>query len=295
MDTVKTTFNNITSSTFGIVIVSCIIIFIVVRVIVYLMQYSLTTGLSNAVQLIPGKLPGSQKYTIQQDAAGHNIVGLSDNQQHGIEFTYSVWLKIDSAALTNTSDEYDISQCDWAEGVSCDKKLIHIFNKGDNTGDDTLFTDGDHIPGGIKRTNNAPGLYLANNGPQVSLLVFMDTIDQPSYERKPIIVSNVPIMKWISLLIIAKSNVLYIYVNGQLKSSRVFTDEVFKQNYDPIHLNDGGISWGSLADLSYYSRSLNGLEIQKLVLSGPNQNKIIDTNSIFNETPAYLSSKWYDN
>ena len=68
MDSVKTTFNNITSSTFGIIVVACIIIFIVVRIIVYLMQYSLTTGLSNAVQLIPGKLPGNQKYKIQQDA-----------------------------------------------------------------------------------------------------------------------------------------------------------------------------------------------------------------------------------
>ena len=143
--------------------------------------------------------------------------------------------------------------------------------------------------------NNAPGIYLAKNGPHVSLLVFMDTIDQPSYKKKPIIISNIPIMKWISLIIIAKSNVLYIYVNGQLKTSKIFTNKVFKQNYDPIHLNGSGINWGSLADLSYYSRSLNGLEIQNLVLSGPNQNNIIDTSSIFNETPAYLSTKWYDN
>ena len=198
-------------------------------------------------------------------------------------------MKIDSSLLND--EIYDISQCDWV-GNECSKQLIHIFNKGDNNGDgydDTL------IPSGIKTTNNAPGLYLAKNGPNVSLLVFMDTIEQPSYKEKPIIVSNIPIMKWLSLIIIAKSNVLYIYVNGQLKSSAVFTGKVFKQNYDPIHLNDTGISWGSLADLSYYSRALNGLEIQKLVLSGPNQNKIIDTNSIFNETPAYLSTKWYDN
>ena len=291
MDTVKTTFDNITSSTFGIVVVSCIIVFIVVRVIVYLMQYSLTTGLSNAVQLIPGKLSGSQIYTVEQDAAGHNIVGLSNNQQHGIEFTYSVWLKIKSELLKNS--EYDISQCDF-ESVACNKTLIHVFNKGDNT--DTLnIEDYNHLPKGIKMINNAPGLYLAKNGPQISLLVFMDTIDEPSYKKKPIIISNIPIMKWISLIIIAKSNVLYIYVNGQLKSSKIFTNKVFKQNYDPINLNGSGINWGSLADLSYYSRSLNGLEIQNLVLSGPNQNNIIDTSSIFNETPAYLSNNWYDN
>jgi len=292
MDNIKATFDNITSSTFGIVVVSCIVLYIVVRLIVYLMQYSLTTGMSNATKLIPGKLSGNQKYSVPQDETGYNIVGLSDNEPHGLEFTYSVWLKIDSLALED--DVYDISQCDWSDGSVCDKKLIHIFNKGDDTSN-TLHPSTNHIPGDISKLNNAPGLYLARSGPQIVLLVYMDTIENASYTRKPIIVSNIPIMKWMSLIIIAKSNVLYIYVNGQLKSSAVFTDEVFKQNYDPIYLNDQSISWGALADLSYYSRALNGLEIQKLVLSGPNQKNIIDTNSIFNETPSYLSRNWYSN
>lgn len=292
MDNIKAIFDNITSSTFSIVVVSCIVLYVVVRLIVYLMQYSLTTGMSNATQLIPGKLSGNQKYNVSQDATGYNMVGLSDNQLHGIEFTYSVWLKVDSAALDD--EVYDISQCDWSEGSTCDKKLIHIFNKGDDTSN-TPYPSENHIPGDISKLNNAPGIYLAKSGSEIVLLVYMDTIETPAYTRKPIVVSNLPIMKWLSLVIIAKSNVLYIYINGQLKSSSVFTNEVFKQNYDPIYLNDQSISWGALADLSYYSRALNGLEIQQHVLSGPNQNKVIDTNSIFNETPAYLSRNWYNN
>ena len=288
MDNIQTTFNNITSSTFGIIVVSSIILYIVIRLIIYMMQYSLTTGETNAVQLIPGKLPGNQKYMVPQDATGYNVVGLSDNQLHGVEFTYSVWLKIDSAPLND--NVYDISQCDW-DDTTCNKKLIHIFNKGDDTSS-TPFPSTTNIPGDISKQNNAPGVYLAKNGPEVVLLLYMDTIEQPSFKRKPIIVSNVPIMKWMSLIIIAKSNVLYIYINGQLKSSAVFSDEVFKQNYDPVFLNDQSISWGALADLSYYSRSLNGLEIQKVVASGPNQNEVIDSNDLFNETPAYLSRKW---
>ena len=101
MDNIQTTFNNITSSTFGIIVVSSIILYIVIRLIIYMMQYSLTTGETNAVQLIPGKLPGNQKYMVPQDATGYNVVGLSDNQLHGVEFTYSVWLKIDSAPCSS--------------------------------------------------------------------------------------------------------------------------------------------------------------------------------------------------
>ena len=286
MENIKSTYESVKSSTIGIIVTSCIILYIIARFIIYFLQYSLTTGLSNGVTIIPGKLSGSQTYNNKQTPTGDAIVGLSTNEINGVEFTYSLWLKINS---DNIGSEHDIATCDFDS--SCGKNLIHIFNKGDDTGE-TSSTD---LVQNVSKINNAPGVYLRKNNTEIVLLIYMDTMGtEPSYTKKPITVSNLPIMKWFSLIIIAKSNVLYIYVNGRLKSSYIFKDEVFKQNYDDITINKHGIEWGSLADLVYYPRALNGLEIQSLLLAGPDQKQYIKTDSIFNETPSYLNTNWYN-
>ena len=298
MDNIKSTYNSITSSSFGIFVVSCIILYVVVRFIIYMMQYSLTTGLANGVPLVPGKLVGSQTYNVKQQVGGDAIVGLSTNEQHGIEFTYSVWLKVNPDNFIDEA-KYDISSCDFSNNCTS-YEVLHIFNKGDDSYTSSSYNDAgstyEGTPDGISLINNGPGVYLARYEKEVVILIYMDTIGtEPSAKRKPIIVRNMPIVKWFSLILIAKANVLYVYINGRLKHSKLFTDEVFKQNYDDINVNTSGVNWGDLSSLTYFPRALNGLEIQASVLAGPDRKKRIDTTTKFDESPSYLSSNWYAN
>ena len=301
MDKFNSTFKTISSSKASMILIICVILYISIRFVIYFMQYSLTTGLSTGILLVPGLLDGDRNYVIKQDVIGDQIVGLSSNELHGIEFTYSIWLKINSDNFSNNT--YDISNCFFNADFSCNERAVrHVFNKGDNTfegvaGDDVSY----NVPLGIKLYNNAPGLYLAKDGNNVVLLFYMDTFgDEPSASKTPIIIDNIPIMKWISLIVIAKSNVIYIYINGRLKHSKIFIDSrgnysVFKQNYDDVHVSSNDGTWGKLSDLVYYNRALNGLEIQATVLKGPNKNEYIkSTDDKYNETPFFLSSSWYN-
>ena len=176
----------------------------------------------------------------------------------------------------------------------------HIFNKGDDSYTSNSYNEAgstyEGTPDGISLINNGPGVYLARYEKEVVILIYMDTIGtEPSAKRKPIIVRNMPIVKWFSLILIAKANVLYVYINGRLKHSKLFTDAVFKQNYDDINVNTSGVNWGDLSSLTYFPRALNGLEIQASVLAGPDRKKRIDTTTKFDESPSYLSSNWYAN
>lgn len=297
MENVQSVYQNITSSSLSIFVVTCIILYICVRFIIYLMQYSLTTGLTSGVELIPGKLSSTNNYVISQTNGEPNIIGISNNEKHGVEFSYTAWLKIDSNSISEST--YDISNC--FETTPCNKDVIHVFNKGKKYNKTDGTDSNDHsIPNNIIKPNNAPGVYLANSNNEVVILIYMDVIGtSPSSESKPIIIDNIPIMKWFSLIITAKSNVLYIYINGQLKTFKLFknndgTNSVFKQNYDELIFSDNNISWGTISDLTYYSRALNGLEIQSTVLLGPNNKEFNINNSTFDEAPSYLNNSWYN-
>ena len=144
MDKFNSTFKTISSSKASMILIICVILYISIRFVIYFMQYSLTTGLSTGIQLVPGLLDGDRNYVIKQDVIGDQIVGLSSNELHGIEFTYSIWLKINSDNFS--TDTYDISNCFFNADFSCNDTIVrHVFNKGDNTfegvaGDDVSYT-----------------------------------------------------------------------------------------------------------------------------------------------------------
>ena len=54
---------------------------------------------------------------------------------------------------------------------------------------------------------------------------------------------------------------------------------------------NGGFN-GYIADLKYYNSSIGTSEINSLVSSGPNTS--INTSSLKNNMPPYLSGNWYD-
>ena len=208
--------------------------------------------------LIDGMIDSRQLTIIPQDPGEKGAIPIlrSVNDTDGMEFTWSVWLFI---------NDYT-----YKEG-----KYKHVFHKGN----DNLDNDG------IATPNNAPGVYLdkfKNN-----LVVMMNTFD--NYQEK-IIVNDIPIHKWINVVIRVIQHQVDIYINGTLVKRHVL-EGVPKQNYGDVYASlNGGFS-GYTSELRYFNSGIGTNHIQSIVDSGPNT-KLIGKDML-GSLPHYLSTRWY--
>jgi hypothetical protein len=247
-----------------IIIISALIIFTICLMIgVQLIGY--ITGPSNDPYLVKGLVPGNVPLVIQQDPSikGSIPIERSNNQEYGLEFSWSIWLNISDLGKTG---EYQ-----------------HIFHKGDNN----IQTDGDNI--GMNFPNNAPGLYLSPTTNE--LVVVMNTFTTINEEIK---IPNIPLNKWLHVVIRVESNNLDVYINGTL-SKRHVLGSVAKQNYGNVNVALNGGFQGFISDLRYYSHALQPGEIVAIVDRGPNLtvNTTSSSNNAMISTPPYLSLQWY--
>jgi len=216
--------------------------------------------------VISGMIDGASPITISQDPKKDKNIPIlrSNNQQTGLEFTWSVWLFIND--LGNDTVKYQ-----------------HIFNKGDNNFDPVS---------NLSMINNAPGLYLspANN----QLHVIMDTVNSAD-SNTVIDISNIPIRKWVHVAIRIQNTILDVYVNGTI-SGRLIMQNVPKQNYNDVNICQNGGFSGKLADLRYFSRALNVFDINSIIAWGPNTNTsaIATLDQKLKGSYGYLSNMWYN-
>jgi hypothetical protein len=217
---------------------------------------------STSPYIVKGLLNGGEKHTISQDPNidGSVTVLRSNNESKGAEFSWSVWLYIDSAPNDST--------------------YKHIFNKGSS----------DYNADGIANTNNAPGLYLG--GPKKNALkIKMDSVKGGDVATE-IEIDNIPLKKWIHVVIRLQNNILDVYVNGTI-ADRLILHHTPKQNYDDVYVNNNGGFPGKMSDLRYFSRALNVFEINSILNNGPD----LTSSSLSAVSGAgfygYLSNMWY--
>ena len=180
----------------------------------------------------------------------------SDNQIKGIEFTWSVWINITDLQL----------------GLG---KYKHIFHKGE-----TKFQgDGMNFP------INAPGLYIAPN--ENKLVVRMNTFSEITEE---ITVPNIPINKWVLVMIRVEGTDLDVYINGTI-TKRHHLNSVVMQNYGDVSVAMNGGFNGYISSLRYFDYALQPGEIQHITKKGPNLK--MEKNDSLDAVPPYLSLKWY--
>ena len=221
---------------------------------------------SGKVVLINGLQNGSTSTTISQDPNNKSSITIlrSENEKDGIEFTWSVWLYLNGFQKDN--DSYH-----------------HVFNKGNTT---TSQSNGS-FPG-TTTPNNAPGLYI--NPHYDGFRVIMNSFSNPYQEV--IEVTDLPMTKWINVVIRVQDKNCDIYVNGRLVKRRVMTD-VVKQNYDDVHVSlNGGFS-GYLSNLTYFNRSISVTQIQDIISIGPNLKPVSKALDLTDSKPRYLSNRWY--
>jgi len=224
-------------------------------------------GYDGSPKLINGMVSGSEFLVIQQDPeiSDSKTIYRSINATEGIEFTWSCWIYLDD--LGYNENQY---RC--------------IFYKGNDYSENNK----DMTTNGLNFPNNSPGLYLTPN--KNDLVVLMNTFN---VINEQILIKDVPVKKWVNVIIRCQNNVIDVYVNGTIVKSHKLHG-VPKQNYGNVYIGaDGGFS-GYLSNLWYYNKALGIYEINDIVTKGPNTTMIGGDGSAMDlKNPDYLSLRWF--
>ena len=236
----------------------------------YLLTLFFTNDGANP-HLFNGMVDGKQLIVFPQDpkTKGAKTILRSINENAGVEFTWSVWIFIEN--LQYNSGKYR-----------------HIFHKGNvNPSPDD---------NGLNFPNNAPGLYIAPTTTQNStelhnnLVVIMNTYSTINEE---VTINDVPLNKWVNVIIRCRNKSLDIYINGTITKSTELMG-VPKQNYGDVYVAMNGGFAGYISNLWYYNYALGTTAIQNIVQRGPNT-KMADASAtaLAKKDTNYLSLRWY--
>ena len=243
--------------------------FLLLVIIVFVVVLRLGVGLlawafapKSDPYLVDGMMDAKQMAIINQNPslAGSIPVLRSVNERDGMEFTWSVWIYIDDF-------QYNEGQ------------YKHIFHKGN---DSINYTKS---PTGLNQPNNAPGLYIAPNTNK--LVVLMNTFDNINEE---ITVGDIPLNKWVNVMVRVDGQNLDVYVNGRL-TKRHILKSVPKQNYGDVYVAMNGGFSGFISDLRYFNSALGTSYIQSVIDKGPNLE--MKSADLTKTKPRYLSMRWF--
>lgn len=266
--------------------------FVFVILVLIVFMFFLNIGLSlvtyfvspsKSPYIIHGMLPATSPTPFPQDpASGTAVVYRSNNQASGTEFTWSMWLKVDSMP---SDDAY---HC--------------VFVKGNDE-----YTSGTSTQSGrygMSTVNNGPGVYLyrdvsnndsAGNGSSygLTMLYMMDVVSPDGKQQnsaQSAVIPNLPIGKWFHVAIRLQNKVMDCYVNGIIVNRISFGDYIPKQNYDAIIFAGNGGYPGSISNLRYYDYALSIFEMNSVVYYGPNLSAANGSASNYFD---YLGKSWY--
>jgi hypothetical protein len=200
--------------------------------------------------------------TIPQDPSQENAVTIlrSANDAAGIAFTWSVWIYITQNARAGDGTKY-----------------LHVFNKGSATTDPS---------NGIMAPNNGPGLYLKDD--YSGLRVVMSTFDN---QAASVDVDNIPVNKWVNVIIRVENTVLDVFMNGDL-AKRLPLDSVPFQNYGNVNVAQNHGFAGFISSLRYYNTALGTRAISNIISAGPNLT-VIGSSGGAPGIMDYLSTRWF--
>jgi hypothetical protein len=116
----------------------------------------------------------------------------------------------------------------------------------------------------------------------------MNTFDVINEEIK---IPNIPLNKWLNVIIRCRNKDLDVYINGIITKS-IKLSGVPKQNYGNVYVGMNGGFSGYVSDLWYYDYALGTTNMKKILVKGPNL-KFSGENAKISQNPNYLSLRWY--
>lgn len=197
---------------------------------------------------------------------------LSDNERSGVEFSYSFYLYVHPSAFRQ------------------ERGLLHLFHKG--------YAQPFPLMG--------PGVFMRSD--TNTLRVYMNTFKG---WNQYVEVRNIPVSKWVHVVVACQNHALEVYVNGNLSRKMSFEGFAPYQNYQDIvcfsqrrlTLNSSkvasvddfgfdvfGAMKGMMSRLTYFNYALTYGEIQQLMNEGPSSEM---DSSLMNDKPPYLADTWW--
>lgn len=289
---------------FAFIIFVLIMFMMVMKVAISILGYFMSPYGNPYV--VRGLLDGSETAVVTQKPSDKNAVPIlrSNDRVKGMEYTWSIWLKMKTA-----SDEFDWEKyiADYADlpanGVTTKQIAIDHWNAyGKREGRKieslykNIFVKGDSKFAGTGiNLLNGPGLYVKNVmlSPGVHEYKLSIVQDLISNTRDQVDVSSIPQNKWCHVAIRLQNMVMDIYVNGTIVKRHTMSSAP-SQNYNDITVHGNGGFAGSTSNLRYYSYALNVFEINNIIMFGPDTKKSTlsdDTTGTGNF--SYLSNLWY--
>ena len=271
---------------FGIVIVLILYISLAIGEFVYV---NISTMWRDRVELFPiTYVSGSKMYTAIQNPYNPNAktIWYSDNQRSGVEFSYSLFINIKSDTFSKG-----------------EHKLYHILHKG-YSNPFPLMT---------------PGIFCWGDSNKVRVYVnSFDTWDNF------VDIENIPVEKWFHFTLTCKGNIIYIYINGNLKMKMKLSNNTPPyQNFGNVYafsnrtasltknittslernpefqrlqgnstLEFDGSAKGMISRVYYFGYALTYTEIQNLMNMAPSP--VVDGNNGTSNN-ASLSDTWWVN
>ena len=231
----------------------------------------------NRTNLVANTINNDKTFTILQNPnlAASKSISLSSNERTGTEFSYSFYLNVNPSTFQQNNPTTG---------------LQHIFHKG--------FASQFPLM--------APGAYMRSD--TNTLRVYMGTYKT---WNNYIEVENIPVSKWVHIVIVCKEHSLEIYVNGNIAKKMSFDGYAPYQNYQDITCFSGrrillskskvtslgendfnvlGSMTGLLSRLTYFSYALSYVEIQQMMNEGPSS-EMESTQTA--DIPPYMADNWW--
>lgn len=218
--------------------------------------------------------PDDKMKTIVQNPTMPNAVTLplSENERTGAEFTYSFFIYLNPSNIDSNQ--------------TTTQGLRHVFHKG--------YSRFSPLMG--------PGVFVKTN--ENTIRLYMNSSKKlDNYVDVP----NIPLKKWVHVVILGRKNSVEIYVNGNV-AKKIRLDGAIYQNYQDLILfsqrngqikhSDGSIVEvkgsfsGSFSSLVYYSYAISYSEIQDLLNEGPSKETEEAANGLTVASP-YLADSWW--
>ena len=103
-----------------------------------------------------------------------------------------------------------------------------------------------------------------------------------------IVVQDIPLNKWVSVIIRCDNKSLDVYINGTVVKRRVLSG-VPRQNHDDVDIGANGFD-GYVSNLWYFDHALGQTKYRIIVEEGPNLSMKGD--NMLDAKPYYLSPRW---
>jgi hypothetical protein len=250
----------------GFIFVVAISLILIIHFVSYIVS-NYYKKMNRSPLLVPHTKNAKHTVIISQDPESINYIPIkrSDNEE-GIEFAYSFWSLI---------QDYDYKNGEWK----------HMFHKGNST----------------SYPNRAPGVWLHPN--ENKMRVYMNTFDNI---LEYVDIDDIPVKKWFCTTVVLQnaesrtqkdkdvnvsdgpSHIMDVYINGNLKKSKLLTS-IPRQNNGDLWINLFGGFSGYLSRLQYHSYAPDYKEIEAYLKNGPSAMTAQDTG----EMPPYLDDKWW--